>query len=326
MRETRFLKLLTEHFNRDCKLESLELLNFYSFTVPTLNLFSPIFAKFKVLSLTHIALPITIPYMIRKWPNLRELNLNYCHKADYRTIPNRRIIDYPLNFTSDLKKTYAHTKLILIYFTTHGTRPKNILLAIHPTLYGESVSLKINFLSAIMNATPRTLTTLKVDLEFTNLTRFLEAVTNNLPRLQTLDVNYAHFEQASVREFRKFLELKRLRLYSIHRLKGKHVTPIVRALPRLTELNLHCKINIRILLEIIRSCPKLVRLNVEIHSKNRLSETDISKIVNILQKQQRQRPLKIGIYNHDYEPTTTSEMLLLGRTNENPLINVARWP
>lgn len=67
VRESKFLKLLLEHFSNECRLETLELINFYSFSIPTINLFNPIFSKLKTLTLQHLALPLTIPYIIKKW-------------------------------------------------------------------------------------------------------------------------------------------------------------------------------------------------------------------------------------------------------------------
>lgn len=334
VRESRFFKLIIECFYRDCELESLELINFYGLSIPLLNFLSPIFSKLKKLSLERMPLPISIPYLIKKWSNLRELHLNHCHRTDDRTLSQSRTLsEFPLEFQSKLEKLSliknSYLSILPLTVRSHLIFTELKELSIHPTLFGERISLQLSFHTTIRNITKiRTLNILRIDVGFMNLNEFLEISSTNLPHLKILEINYARLtrDENCFNLFKRFTELERLKLYAIQKLKGKHIPKIAKQLPSLVELDLQCKINTHYLVQVLQVCPKLSHLNVEMHSKHELTEDIVEKILNLFESQRRIKPLKLSIYNHNFEPITNSELLSVERYNQNPLINITRWP
>lgn len=332
VREWKFLKLMLEHFSQECRLEELELENFYGLSIPTLNMFSPIFVKLKKLSLIRVSLPITVPFLIQQWPNIKDLSLVYCHKADERSKATTRLLPhYPLNFQSKIKKLEL-MRNSYIQILPMAAEASNIFteleeLSVHPALYGEPIAYQLNFLPTMISLTKiHTLKALKVDLEFKNMTIFLEAVANELPLLQTLEISYASYHQSSIDQFHKLKNLQNLRLFSIHGLKKHHIKPIVRGLPSLTTLSIHCRINMRTLIHIVRETPKLILLDVEMHSKYTITKQTLERLLNILKLQQRTERLCIKIYNQNIKPMTTKEVKIVNDHRENPFLHITRWP
>lgn len=332
VREWKFLKLLLEHFGKNCRLEDLELENFYGLSIPTLNLFSPIFDKLKKLSLIRISLPITIPFLIYKWPNIKELSLVYCHRADERSRETTRLLpQYPLTFQSDMKKLELMRNSYMQILPLIAEAPRIFTeleeLSVHPALYGEPFVFQLNFLTTMVNLTRiPTLKVLKVDLEFKNMTILLEAIANQLPLLNVLEISYANYHQSSIDQFHKLQNLQTLRLFYIHGLKKHHIRPIIRGLPNLTTLTMHCRINMRTLINIVREAPKLILLDVEMHSKYTITNPTIETLLRILKTQQRDKRLCIKIYNHNIKSMTTKELKIVNDHQDNPFLHITRWP
>lgn len=110
IKEWRILKILIETFTYDSSLEELELENFYGLSITVLNLLAPIISKLRKLALVKSAIPITIPSILKTWPNIKELSIRYCHMAEGRIQPSARISsEYPLKSLSDF-----HTKVSII--------------------------------------------------------------------------------------------------------------------------------------------------------------------------------------------------------------------
>lgn len=332
VRESKFLKILIDHFSQNSNLKTLELENFYGFSTHVLNYFSPIFEKLTSLTLTRLALPVSIPTIIRRWNNLEELRIIFCHKADHRSVSQTKYADeYPLNFKSNLKilELTNNSYLSVLPLITEAPRmfPKLEELSIHPALFGEPIMFQFNFINSLINATKLpTIKSLKVDLNFKEMTNFLEAVTQNLPQLQILEINYATFTQNNINQFKKLKHLKGLKLFSINGLKKQHIKPIVREMAELSTFLTNCKLNTRTLVHILRVTPKLTLLDIEMHSKHAITEVTVQRMLRVIQTQQRKKALKVKIYNHNFQPVTTNELRIVSTCNNSPFIHITRWP
>lgn len=331
-REWKMLKLMLETFTYDSKLEQLKLENFYSFSLQTLNLITPIFNKLKKLTLVRMSLPITVALIMYRWPNIQELSLVYCHKADERNrVTTKSLLTYPLNFVSHMKKLELMRNSYVQILPLMAEAP-NIFtdleeLSVHPALFGESMPFQMDFI-IIMVALTRisTLKILKLDLEFKDMTILLDSVAMNLPHLHTLDISYASYHPTSIIQFHKLRYLKTLRLFSIHGFKKHHIKPIVSGMPGLTTLDVHCRINLRTLFSIVRDAPHLAVLDVEMHSKYAITQHAFGKLLEIVKSQQRDEKLTIKIYNHNIMPMTTKELRIVNNSAENPFLHISRWP
>lgn len=97
-------------------------------------------------------------------------------------------------------------------------------------------------------------------------------------------------------------------------------------MPGLTTLNVHCRLNLRILFSIIRETPNLTSLDVEMHSKYAITQHTFNKLLDIVKSQQRAEKLTIKIYNHNIMPMTSKELRIVNDNAENPFLHITRWP
>lgn len=332
IREWRFLKLIINYLSQGSRLKELELENFFGTTLPVMNLLSPIFSNLTCLKLSRIALPITVPFLLKHWPNLEEVRISYCYQMDKRNrSQTRNLTDYPLNFRSKLKILELRRNSYIEILTLIQRLPQIFTnleeVSIHPTLHSEPIELPLNFIETMVNITKvTTIKTMRMDLEFKDMNTILEETAQNLPNLQTLEITYAKYNNNCLNAFSRMKKLKNLHLLFIYGMKRQHVKPIVRGLTELNRLILHCRINMRTLLQLIRVGTKLTQLEVEMHSRQPLTKQIIDRIAVILTQQQKRKKLNIKIYNQNIASITTREMKIINDGNESPLFHITRWP
>lgn len=327
-REWKYLKIIIEHFSKECRIKALEFENCCELSIPVFNMMTPIFNKLEKINFIRSCIPMTIPFFLQKWPEIKEVNFSYCRQADDKA---RQIECFPLTFRSNLKKlklirnSYLNILPLIPEFPEIFTQLEELKFYI--SLYSEPLPYHLRFIELMECVTSMsTLKILKMDFEFKEMFPILESIAHNLQNLHTLEISNGLYQNKCLETFRKLESLKSLHLYSIPNLKKYHLKPIVQRLPNLETLLINCRVNKRTLMEIMEYSPKLRKLEVEMHSRYALTKLNIEKLTEIAKVQKRQEAFHMHIYNFNSTPVGDKESQVLAENHNNPYLCITRWP
>ena len=62
------------------------------------------------------------------------------------------------------------------------------------------------------------------------------------------------------------------------------------------------------------------------HPKQAFTEITIQRLLRIIAAHEKSEPLRIKIYNADHLPTSIRERQLIVRYQQNPFLQISRWP
>lgn len=297
-RELRLLWKLVWTLQHNDRFTYLELGNFHALTVPVLDILHPILRNVTVL----------------------ELVLKHCDTNLITSEIPRRSTNIPVASLSRLRRLKLIRNDLLRIFSTFNHLPPILPqveeLELQQTLWDELAGTHPNYGNMALQLTQiPSLRSVTISLAFAAVAPYLTNFGRNLPNLTDPTLNYGYCTPDMITEFKHLSRLKRLELYSVGRLKKRHLVPIMRHLPKLENFSAN-----------VRIARYQTQFHVFMRSKHVFTRAKLETLNEIVTKQEKGDNLHITIFNKGAKTTSQEEQQLLSELRSTSCFKITRTP